>query len=137
MGAYFAIASAFTIGFVLRALSWQWWLALAISWLVERPKPTAIREVQEELGIKLRNPNVKTLCDVQIQRGGTRNALGVRYFSAELNRDMDCLTLRRNTHEGKVEGEGLGWFTAEEINHLVVRPEDRIAIITFFRKHGI
>jgi hypothetical protein len=71
-----------------------------------------------------------------IQRGNTRGPLGVRYFSAELNYDMDCLTLKRNAHEGKVEGEGLGWFTAEEIGHLMVRPEDRSAISTFFRKRG-
>ena len=103
----------------------------------ERPKRAAIREIREELGIELRDANVKALCDVTIQRGGSSSALGVRYFSAELNYDMDCLSLRRNAHEGKVEGEGLGWFTAEEITHLVVRPEDRIAISTFFQKHGI
>ena len=102
----------------------------------EQPKKTAIREVWEELGIKLRDANVKGLCDVKIQRGDVHGALGVRYFSAELTVDMDCLKLRRNTHEGKVEGEGLGWFTAEEIEHLMVRPEDRAAICNFFRKHG-
>jgi 8-oxo-dGTP pyrophosphatase MutT (NUDIX family) len=102
----------------------------------EKPKMTAIREVREELGIELRDANVKSLCDVKIQRGDARGAFGVRYFSAELNVDMDCLTLRRNTHEGNVEGEGLGWFTAEEVDHLMVRPEDRTAIRTFFRKHG-
>ena len=58
------------------------------------------------------------------------------YFSAELNVDLDRLTLKRNKDEDKVEGEGLGWFTAEEVNHLVVRPEDRAAISAFFRKHG-
>ncbi len=102
----------------------------------EQPKITAIREVREELGIEIREANVKALCDVKIQRGNVRGALGVRYFSAELNIGMDCLTLRRNTHEGKVEGEGLGWFTAEEVTHLMVRPEDRTAICTFFRSRG-
>lgn len=102
----------------------------------ERPKAAAIREAHEELGIELRDAGVKALCDVKIQRGNIRRALGVRYFSAELNVDMDCLTLRRNAHEGKVEGEGLGWFTAEEVNHLMVRPEDRTAISVFFQKLG-
>jgi 8-oxo-dGTP pyrophosphatase MutT (NUDIX family) len=102
----------------------------------ENPKEAAIREVREELGIELREANVKALCDVKIQRGNARGVLGVRYFSAELNYDMDCLTLKRNAHEGKVEGEGLGWFTAEEIGHLIVRPEDRTAVSTFFRERG-
>jgi 8-oxo-dGTP pyrophosphatase MutT (NUDIX family) len=103
---------------------------------IEQPKKTAIREVREELGIVLRDATLKALCDVKIQRGNVRNALGVRYFSAELEVDMDKLTLKRNAHEGKVEGEGLGWFTAEEVNHLMVRPEDRTAICAFFKKHG-
>jgi hypothetical protein len=48
---------------------------------------------------------------------------------------MDKLRLRPDK-KGVVEGEGLGWFTAEEIHHLTVRPEDRIAIDYFFRKYG-
>lgn len=103
----------------------------------ERPKNAAIREVHEELGIKLHDASVKALCDVKIKRANARGALGVRYFCAELDYDMDRLTLKRNPHEGKVEGEGLGWFTAEEVGHLMVRPEDRIALGMFFRKHGI
>jgi hypothetical protein len=49
---------------------------------------------------------------------------------------MDKLTLRRNSKEDFVEGQGLGWFSAEEVHHLVLRPEDRIAIAAFFKKHG-
>jgi hypothetical protein len=49
---------------------------------------------------------------------------------------MDRLTLRYNSAEGKVEGEGLGWFTAEEIHHVWLRPEDRIAVEQFFQRRG-
>jgi hypothetical protein len=48
---------------------------------------------------------------------------------------MDDLRLRRMNGK-KVEGEGLGWFTAEEIHHLNVRPEDRTAINHFFEENG-
>jgi hypothetical protein len=46
------------------------------------------------------------------------------------------LALRWNADHRKVEGEGLGWFNAEELRHLLVRPEDRTAIEAFFAAHG-
>jgi hypothetical protein len=36
-----------------------------------------------------------------------------------------------------VEGEGLGWFTAEEVNHIWLRPEDRVAVEKFFEQSGL
>ena len=99
----------------------------------ERPKKAALREAHEELGIK---PSIlQPLCDVSVDHG-KRNASGARYFSAALDLEMDKLTLKRNLEENKVEGEGLGWFSAEEVHHLMLRPGDRIAIATFFKKHG-
>ena len=99
----------------------------------ERPKKAALREAREELGIDLRL--IQNLCDVRIDHG-TSGASGVRYFSSALDRDMDKLKLRRNLKEDFVEGQGLGWFSAEEVHHLALRPEDRIAIAAFFKKHG-
>ena len=101
----------------------------------ERPKKAAVREAHEELGIKQKQSKLQTLCNVSVDHG-KRNTSGVRYFTAALDLDMDKLTLRRNSEENKVEGEGLGWFSAEEVHHLMLRPEDRIAVATFFRKHG-
>jgi 8-oxo-dGTP pyrophosphatase MutT (NUDIX family) len=98
----------------------------------ESPRNAALREACEELSVK---PSaMKFLCDVRVEHGG--KASGVKYFSAVLDLDMDKLTLRRNSKENFVEGQGLGWFSAEEVHHLVLRPEDRIAIAAFFKKHG-
>jgi 8-oxo-dGTP pyrophosphatase MutT (NUDIX family) len=102
----------------------------------EQPKHAALREVQEELGLSRRQVKLADLCDVRIRRDDGSDALTLRYFHSALALDMDCLTLRRSSKEAKVEGQGLGWFTAEEIHHMVVRPEDRIAIDTFFQRHG-
>jgi 8-oxo-dGTP pyrophosphatase MutT (NUDIX family) len=101
----------------------------------EQPKDAAIREVREELGIVLPKRKLEHLCDLPLQRGTARN-MGVRYFSCALDLDMDRLALQRNRDEDKVEGEGLGWFTAEEIPHLRVRPTDRSAIELFYRQRG-
>ena len=54
----------------------------------------------------------------------------VSYFKAPLNEDMDSLRLRRT--EEKVEGQGIAWFTKEEIQHLSMRAEDRTALNFFF-----
>jgi len=100
----------------------------------ERPKQAALREVQEELGITSNKIGLADLCDVSVSRAdGSHTA---RYFSSVLDLDMDCLTLRRSPQEAKVEGHGLGWFTAEEIHHLLVCPEHRIAIARFFQRNG-
>lgn len=103
----------------------------------EQPKTAALREVKEELGITLSRTKLKSLCDVRIRRDTRADTLGVRYFIAALDLGMDKLTLRYNSEEGKVEGEGLGWFTAEEIHHMWLRPEDRIAVTKFFERSGL
>lgn len=101
----------------------------------ESPKNAVRREVNEELeanGIDFRKFAMKNLCYVTIRRGSGKDSIS--YFYASLDIDMDELRLKR---QGKVEGEGLAWFTAEEIHHLMMRPEDRIAINKFFQKNGI
>ena len=99
----------------------------------ESPRGAAIREAGEELGIT--PVSMKYLCDVRVDHGGG-NALGVKYFSAPLDRDMDKLVPKRNPEDGKVEAEGIAWFSAEEMHHIMVRPEDRIAIAQFFNRYG-
>jgi len=103
----------------------------------ERARQAAVREIREELGISLRAERLNALCDIRIQRGKDRPVLGVRFFSSALDVDMDRLTLKRHPDDEMVEGEGLGWFTAGEIHHMMVRPEDRAAIGIFFAKYGI
>ena len=96
----------------------------------ESPRDAAIREADEELGI---TPiSMRFLCDIRVDHGG--KASGVKYFSAPLDLDMDKLIPRRK--DNKVEAEGIAWFSAEEIHHIMVRPEDRVAISTFFSRHG-
>src|SRR5262245_44738836 len=100
----------------------------------EQPKQAALREVQEELGIPPSKIQLADLCDVSVSRADGRHAL--KYFRSVLDLDMDCLTLRRSPKEAKVEGQALGWFTAEEIHHLLVCPADRVAITAFFQRNG-
>ena len=104
----------------------------------ELPVKGLIREVEEELemnGAKINRIDMKNLCDVRIRRG--QAMYSIRYFCSRLEVGMDGLRLKRNEEESKVEGEGLGWFTAEEVQHLMMRPEDRIAVTNFFRKNGV
>ena len=105
----------------------------------ESPDEAVKREVSEELkigqGLQLDQAGgrLAELTEVAIKRGD--DTLRIKYYSYLLNFDLDQLALRPNAHE-KVEGEGLAWFTAEEVHHLTVRPEDRIAVNYFFREHG-
>jgi 8-oxo-dGTP pyrophosphatase MutT (NUDIX family) len=103
----------------------------------EEPLSGALREVEEELGISRTEIALKLLCDVGIQRNADPCEIGACYFAAPLNLGMDQLTLRYNSEEGKVEGEGLGWFTAEEVKHMWLRPEDRVAVEQFFKQNGL
>jgi 8-oxo-dGTP pyrophosphatase MutT (NUDIX family) len=95
---------------------------------------TALREVAEELGIGLDPRRVRPLGDVSVPRDDAPHT--VAYFCAPLDCDMSQLTLRLQLDSCIVEGEGLGWFTAEEIGRLPVRPEDRVAIDRFFAGQG-
>jgi len=103
----------------------------------EEPLAGALREVEEELGISLSETTPELLCDVRVQRNADRHPIGARYFAVPLSLGMDNLTLKYNSEEQKVEGEGLGWFTAEEIHHLRLRPEDRVALEQFFEQSGL
>jgi len=103
----------------------------------EDPMSGALREVEEELGISQTEISLNFLCDVRIQRNANPIEIGARYFTAPLERGMDRLALKYNSEEEKVEGEGLGWFTAEEVHHMWLRPEDRIAVEKFFEQSGL
>jgi 8-oxo-dGTP pyrophosphatase MutT (NUDIX family) len=115
------------------------------------PKVTAIREMREELRIcdDLKYPkecDLEDLPPVPVKRQNGKER--IMYFSFQLDLDMDTLKLERTKPEklpkesrecfpeGLVESEGLSWFTAEEVHHLPMRSEDRIAINEFFRENG-
>lgn len=112
----------------------------------EPPQEAALREVAEELAVigidgkelteeKLHEIlEIEELRNVPISR--REGTLSIQYFRSPLEYNMDKLRLKPNEN-GKVEGEGLGWFTAEEIHHLMMRPEDRIAIAEFFKRNGV
>jgi len=105
----------------------------------ENLKQTVRREVEEELeiiGVKIGELKMEKLLNVPIRRQKDRCFL-IGYFSSLLDVGMDKLRLKKNEDENKIEAEGIGWFTAEEIYHLVMRPEDRIAVTNFFEKNGI
>jgi 8-oxo-dGTP pyrophosphatase MutT (NUDIX family) len=105
----------------------------------ETPIETVKREVREELkicqGLDLdaTGGQLTELVEVTIARGEGTSV--IKYYSCPLNYDLDRLTLLPNAH-GKVEGEGLAWFSAAEVHHLMVRPEDRIAVSRYFGERG-
>lgn len=116
----------------------------------QTPRQTVVREVTEELQLykkrlsekeelelnrKLLKKMKKLPNDVPIIR--MDGQFFIRYFEFPLNIGMDILRLKRHKKSKKVEGEGLGWFTAEEVHHLMMRPEDRIAVTEFFRLNGV
>jgi 8-oxo-dGTP pyrophosphatase MutT (NUDIX family) len=103
----------------------------------EEPEAGALREVTEELGIASSEITLEPLCDIRIRRDAGSDELRARYFVAALDLGMDGLSLRYNPKEGKVEGDGLGWFTAEEMHHMWLRPEDRAAVTKFFERCGL
>ena len=97
------------------------------------PKATAKREVEEELdGSEDALGMLSDLCTVPVPESETTY---VQYFSASLQKDMDSLRLKWNDEENKVEGDGFAWFTLEEVHHMLMRPEDRIALTNFFQAH--
>jgi 8-oxo-dGTP diphosphatase len=87
----------------------------------ETPRQGLLREMREEL--EHRKP-------VRLQP--LWRTANLTYYKAHLPEDMDTLRLRRSNAEDKVEGEGLGWFTAAEVRHLAMRREDRIAVRKYF-----
>ena len=105
----------------------------------ENPEDTVLREIKEELEIcdKEKYPkisNFRKLDPVPIGREDGKRLIA--YYSCLLEVDMDKLRLIKRSGK-KIEGEGLAWFTAEEIHHLTVRPEDRVAINKFFKESGV
>jgi 8-oxo-dGTP pyrophosphatase MutT (NUDIX family) len=98
----------------------------------ESAKDAVIREIKEELKIDDADLQEMTpLCDVKFTRG---DDVCIRYYSLPLNLDMNKLCLKYSEKGKKAEGEGIGWFTAEETHSLLIRPEDRIAFDEFCQK---
>jgi len=102
----------------------------------ELPAAAVKREVEEELGVagewKLDLAKLKDLTEGDAPRADGIHK--VKYYSYQFAFDLDHLALRRNAN-GKVEGDGIAWFTKEEVENLKIRPEDRSAIGQFFQKH--
>ena len=89
------------------------------------PRRTACRELSEELeGLELTPVHLEPLCSVRSIRGSGLRI--VHYFRASLTRQMSELRL-------KDEGDALGLFTSAELDHLPVRPWDRLAIYRYFQ----
>jgi 8-oxo-dGTP pyrophosphatase MutT (NUDIX family) len=102
----------------------------------ENPKDAALREIREELaGAPIKREALEHLTDVIVSR--REGPCLVRYFECSLETEMYKLHLKMDEKHKKVEGEGLAWFTAEEVHHLPMRPEDRAAAATFFEKFGV
>lgn len=87
----------------------------------ETPREGLLREIEEEL---------EHARPVRLQP--LWQTTNLTYYKAHLPEDMDTLRLRRSTADEKVEGEGLGWFTAAEVRRLPMRPEDRMAVRKYF-----
>lgn len=102
----------------------------------ENPEGALIREITEEIEAGDYLLSLVHLCDVSVTRGD-KDKIGVAYFECPLDVKMTALSIANKSDDGKIESDGLAWFTAEEIHHLMIRPEDRIAISKFFEKHGV
>ena len=87
----------------------------------ETPREGLLREIQEEL--EHRKP---------FRLQPLWRTTNLTYYKAHLPEDMDTLRLRRSKADGKVEGEGLGWFTETEVRRLSMRREDRTALRKYF-----
>ena len=101
----------------------------------EDPEKGLRREIDEEIEIidtHTSDLSLQFLCDAKIRSGPSWYV--IRYFSSQLTEDMDKLRLKRTRDEDKVEGDGLGWFTEDEVHHIRMRPEDRLAANEFFSK---
>ena len=89
------------------------------------PRRTACRELSEELeGLELKPVYLEPLCRVRSVRGSGLRI--VHYFKARLTCELSELRV-------KDEGDALGLFVSAELDHLPVRPWDRLAIYKYFQ----
>lgn len=97
------------------------------------PECAARREIQEEL--KAIDVNLGTL-EMEKLHLAKVNECSVTYFKAPLDIGMNMMRLRWNMEHKKVEGEGVGWFTEEDIQYLEkrMRSEDHSAVAKFFEQ---
>ena len=87
----------------------------------ETPKAGLLREIKEELAHR------KPIRLQYVWRTAT-----LTFYKAHLPEDIDSLRLKRSKADGKVEGEGLSWFTEAEVRRLPMRREDRMAVRKYF-----
>ena len=74
----------------------------------------AVREFQEELGVVIQNPvHILTICFAE-QEGLVEK----HFFVIDLNESAESLRARQT------EGDGLGWFSLEEVKTLDMTHED-------------
>ena len=97
----------------------------------ETSKEAVLRELNEEICYR-GGVRVHFLCKTRRRdKGG--DPYSIFFYSAHLPEDMDTLKLKRNNERNrKVEGEGLAWFTRDEVCSLCVRPQDLPAVDKFF-----
>ena len=89
------------------------------------PQRADSNELRDELaGYESEPDSFEPLCCIRVTRPN-RHPL-IHYYTAPLDRTIYQLTLRE-------EGSGLGLFSQEEIDHIPIRPEDRLAIERFFQ----
>ena len=89
----------------------------------ETPGQAAVREIGEELGLQIRETDLRPICVVHMEPGDSH------YFAAPLKRTLDQLRL--------MEGDDMQLFSSEEIADLDLMPNARIALEKYFdmRKH--
>ncbi len=84
-----------------------------------------VREVKEESGFKMNPKFIVPITKLTIHRIGMKFQLA--YYGYEINED--CIVLSD-------ESIGYAYFNATEINTSMIRPEDKVAIDTFYSIYG-
>ncbi len=92
----------------------------------ELPESAAIREIDEELGVRLEQSRLTSLGTINVPRG--IETAKVYCFSAALEVELRDLSLG--------EGDGFGLFTLHEVYNLRLTPETRLAVDRHYKQQG-
>ena len=92
----------------------------------EQPESAAIREIEEELGLRLDQSQLTRLGSASILHGETPAEL--HFFTAALEVDLSNLALG--------EGAGFGLIPAREIHNLRLTPATRLALDRHYEQQG-
>ena len=95
----------------------------------ETPLETALRETEEETGIRYKTEDLKPLRSYTEEELHRRNSGAVSIFLA----DYPCLYPQKLIVG---EGKGIGFFSKEEIAHLRVTPTTKRVVADFFKDYG-